>query len=135
MRLLMAHAYHLGSTLLHHGKCSPTSTLPPYYVEEQILEALPNVEPPWHENHSHPHVSPNDATTSPEHSLQYFVESKDFIPSSQVDWFTNPIPALDAFEEGHTANISPTIKVDIYVVPIHVDLILLGASCSAEEIV
>jgi len=33
------------------------------------------------------------------------------------------------------ANISPTIKVDISVVPDHVEQILLGASCLAKEIV
>jgi len=63
------------------------------------------------------------------------MEPKDCIPSSQVDWFTNAIPNPDAFKEGHMTNISPTIKVDISDVPNHVEHILLGASCSAKEIV
>jgi hypothetical protein len=40
----------------------------------------------------------------------YAVETKDFIPSGPIDWFNNPILAIDAFEEGNMANISPSIK-------------------------
>ena len=29
----------------------------------------------------------------------YAIESKDFLPSSKVDWFKNHIPVPDAFEE------------------------------------
>jgi hypothetical protein len=43
----------------------------------------------------------------------YAVETKYFLPSGHIDWFNNPIPAPDAFEEGNMANISPTIKIDI----------------------
>ena len=43
------------------------------------------------------------------------VKTKDFIPSGHIDWFNNPIHALDAFEEGNMANISPTIKIDIFI--------------------
>lgn len=43
---------------------------------------------------------------------QYAMEYKDFI-QSEVDWFRNPIHALDYFEEGNMATISPTIKINI----------------------
>jgi hypothetical protein len=43
----------------------------------------------------------------------YAVETKDFIPSGPIDWFKNPIPTPDDFEEGNMDNISPTIKIDI----------------------
>ena len=52
-------------------------------------------------------VSPSD---------QFSVETKDFI-HGKVDWFKYPILALDAFEEGNMANISPTIKVNISTKP------------------
>jgi hypothetical protein len=38
------------------------------------------------------------------------IEGKYFIPYGHVDWFKNPIPTPEAFEEGNMANISPTIK-------------------------
>ena len=45
-------------------------------------------------------------------SDQFSVETKDFI-HVKVDWFKNPILALDSFKEGNMANISPTIKINI----------------------
>jgi len=68
-------------------------------------------------------------------SQSYAIKTKDFIPPGHVDWFKNPILAPDAFEEGNMANISPTIKVDNFVVPGRVEHIFLGASSSAEDIV
>ena len=64
---------------------------------------------------------------------QYAVETKDFIPHA-VDWFKNPIPAPDAFEEGNMANISPTIKIDISVKPGIEEYVTLGTQCTPEEI-
>ena len=61
------------------------------------------------------------------------METKDFI-HGKVDWFKNPIPALDAFEEGNIANISPTIKTNISTNPKVVEEIMLGAYCSLEEV-
>lgn len=62
------------------------------------------------------------------------IETKDFLPREQVDWFKNLIPTLDAFEEGNISNISPTVKVNIYVKPCIVKEILLGISCSPDEV-
>ena len=64
---------------------------------------------------------------------QFFVETKDFI-HGKVDWFKNPIPAPDSFEEGNMANISPTIKIDISTNSEIVEEIMLGASFSQEEV-
>lgn len=58
-----------------------------------------------------------DTVTSSNLADQFSVESKAFGPSVHVDWFRNPVPTPDAFEEGNMANISPTIKVDISVTP------------------
>ena len=67
-------------------------------------------------------------------SNQFFVETKDFI-HGKVDWFKNPIPALDAFKEGNMANIYPTFKINISTKPEVVEEIMLGASFSAKEVV
>ena len=60
------------------------------------------------------------------------METKDFLPN-KFDWFINPIPAPDAFEEGNMANISPTIKIVIYNKPRVEKNIALGAKCTPEE--
>jgi hypothetical protein len=59
-------------------------------------------------------------------------ETKDFIPSGHIDWFKNPIPALDAFEEGNMANISPTVKIGISIKPGIIKEITIGIACSPE---
>ena len=64
----------------------------------------------------------------------YAVETKDFIPSGTIDWFNNPIPAPDAFEEGNLANISPTIKINISIKNDIVEEIIIGAACTPQEI-
>ena len=64
----------------------------------------------------------------------YIVETKDFIPSGHIDWFNNPIPAPDAFEEGNMANISPTIKIDISIKNGVVEEITIGTACTPQEI-
>ena len=61
------------------------------------------------------------------------METKGFI-CGKVDWFKTPISALDTFEEGNMANISPTIKINISTNPEVVEEIMLGASCSLEEV-
>ena len=66
-------------------------------------------------------------------SDQFSVETKDFI-HGKFDWFKNPIPATDAFEEGNMANISTTIKIDISTNSEIVEEIMLRASCSQEEV-
>jgi hypothetical protein len=64
----------------------------------------------------------------------YAVETKDFFPSGPIDWFKNPISALDAFEEGNMANISPTIKINISIKNGIVEEITIVAVCTPQEI-
>ena len=58
---------------------------------------------------------------------KYFIHGK-------VDWFNNPNPTPDSFEEGNMVNISPIIKIDISTNFEIVEEIMLGASCSSEEV-
>jgi hypothetical protein len=64
----------------------------------------------------------------------YAVETKDFIPAGPIDWFKNPIPAPDSFEEGNMANISPTIKINISIKNCIVEQIIIGVACTSQEI-
>jgi hypothetical protein len=64
----------------------------------------------------------------------YTVETKYFIPSGDIDWFNNPIPAPDSFEEGNMANISPTIKIDISIKTGVVEEITIGTAFTPQEI-
>ena len=66
-------------------------------------------------------------------SDQFFMETKDFI-HGKVDWFKNPIPTPDSFEEANMVNISPTIKIDISTNSEIIEEIMQGASCSLEEV-
>jgi hypothetical protein len=64
----------------------------------------------------------------------YTVETKDFIPSGHIDWFNNPIPSPNSFEEGNMANISPTIKINISIKKVVIEEITIGATCTPDEI-
>jgi hypothetical protein len=66
----------------------------------------------------------------PNQHLVYAVETKDFIPSGPTDWFKNPIPAPNDFEEGNMANISPTIKINLSIKNGIVEEITIGVSCT-----
>ena len=57
------------------------------------------------------------------------METKDFI-HGKVDWFKNPIPTPDTFEEGNMA----TIKINISTNPEVVEETMMGESCSPEEV-
>ena len=98
--------------------------------DEDILEALIDLEYPWDDMHHHSFFLPKELVSQ---SDQFSVETKDFI-HGKVDWFKNPIPSPNAFEEGNMANISPTIKISISTNPKIVEEIMLGASCSLEEV-
>ena len=95
---------------------------------EIIIEALSAPDYPWDDMHHCSFFVPDEPLLS---SDQYSFEAKDFI-HGKVDWFKNPIPTLDAFEEGNMDNISPTIKVNISTNPQVVEYITLRASCSLE---
>ena len=60
---------------------------------------------------------------------QYTIKTKYCIPPNHTNWFKNPFPASYAFKEDNMANISPTMKVEIYVSPSIIENISLRASC------
>jgi hypothetical protein len=62
------------------------------------------------------------------------IETKYFIPSGNIDWFNNLIPALDSFEEANMANISPTVKIDISIKLGMIEEITIGTACSPKEL-
>ena len=96
--------------------------------DEEILEALTTSKYPWDDMHHRSLFLSKELVSQ---SDQFSVETKDFI-HRKVDWFKNPIPTPDAFEEGNMANISPTIKINISTNLDVVEEIMLGASCSSE---
>jgi hypothetical protein len=105
-----------------------------FQCDEEILEELQYPDSPWDALHHRALFLPQEAPRPPSHNPIFAIETKDFIPSGMVDWFNNPIPAPDAFEEGNMANISPTIKIDISIKPGVVEEIIIGAACTPEEI-
>jgi hypothetical protein len=105
-----------------------------FQCDEEILEELNHPDSPWDALHHHALFSPQEASMPPNQNPIYAVETKDFIPSGPIDWFKNPIPAPDAFEEGNMANISPTIKIDISIKNGIVEEITIGAACTPQEI-
>ena len=88
-----------------------------FQCDEEILEELQCLDFPWDALHHRALFLPQETFMPPSLNPVYAVETKDFIPSGTIDWFNNPIPAPDAFEEGNLANISPTIKIDISIKP------------------
>ena len=77
--------------------------------DEEILEALTAQEYPWDDMHHFAFFLLEELVSQ---SNQFSVETKYFI-HGKVDWFKNPILALDSFKEGNMVNILPTIKIDI----------------------
>jgi hypothetical protein len=105
-----------------------------FKCDEEILEELQCPDSPWDALHHHALFLPQEALMPPHQNSIYVVETKDFIPSGPIDWFNNPIPAPNAFEEGNLANISPTIKIDISIKDGIVEEIIIGTACTPQEI-
>jgi hypothetical protein len=105
-----------------------------FQCDEEILEELQGPGSPWDALHHRALFLPQEALMPPSHNPVYAVETKDFIPSGPIDWFNNPILAPDAFEEGNLANISPTIKINISIKLGIVEEIIIGATCTPQEI-
>jgi hypothetical protein len=105
-----------------------------FQCDEEILEELQHPDSPWDALHHRALFLPQDALMPPSQNSIYAVETKDFLPSGPIDWFNNPIPAPDAFEEGNLANISPTIKINISMKDGIVEEIIIGAACTPQEI-
>jgi hypothetical protein len=102
--------------------------------DEEILEELNSPDFPWDALHHRALFLPQETLMPPNQNPMYTVETKDFIPPRTIDWFKNPIPAPDAFEEGNMANISPTIKIDISIKSGIIEEIIIGATCTPQEI-
>jgi hypothetical protein len=106
-----------------------------FHCDEDILEELTTPDFPWNVLHHRALFLSQEVFHPPDQASLCAIETKDFIPPGHVDWFKNPIPAPDAFEEGNMANISPTVKIDISIKPGIVEEITIGATCSPEEII
>jgi hypothetical protein len=106
-----------------------------FQCDEEILEELNHLDSPWDALHHRALFSPQETLMPPNQNRIYVVETKYFIPSGPIDWFNNPIPAPDSFEEGNMANISPTIKIDISIKNGIVEEIIIGVACTPPEIV
>ena len=98
--------------------------------DEEILEALIAPEYPWDDMHHHYFFLPKELVSQFD---QFSMETKDFI-HGKVNWFKNPILALDAFEEGNMVKFFPTIKIDISTNSDIVEEIMVGASFSPKEV-
>jgi hypothetical protein len=105
-----------------------------FQCDEEILEELNHPDSPWEALHHHALFSPQEASMPPHQNPIYAIETKYFIPSRPINWFNNPIPAPDAFEEGNMANISPTIKIEISIKNGIVEEITIGVACTPQEI-
>jgi hypothetical protein len=143
------------STPSHHSCDTPSTSSPPednhtvtvtnvtsldplyshiFHCDEDILEELTTPDFPWNVLHHRALFLSQEAFDPPSQASICAIETKDFIPSGHIDWFNNPIPAPDAFEEGNMANISPTVKIDISIKPGIIEEITIGAACSPEEL-
>jgi hypothetical protein len=105
-----------------------------FQCDKEILEELNHPDSPRDVLHHCALFSPQETPMPPNQNPIHAVETKDFIPSGPIDWFNNPIPAPDAFEEGNMANISPTIKIDISIKNGILEEIIIGAACTPQEI-
>jgi hypothetical protein len=106
-----------------------------FHCDEDFLEELTTPDYPWDSLHHRALFLSQDAFAPPVQNSIYAIKTKDFLPSGHIDWFNKPIPALDAFEEGNMAKISPTVKIDISIKPGIIEEITIGATCSPEELI
>ena len=72
---------------------STNLTTQTFRTDEEILEALTAPDYPWDDMHHRSYFLPEVSFSNT--ATQFAVESKDFLPH-KVDWFKDPIPALDA---------------------------------------
>jgi hypothetical protein len=105
-----------------------------FHYDEDILEELTTPDCLWNVLHHKVLFLSQEAFNPPTQASICTIETNDFIPSGHIDWFNNPIPAPDAFEEGNMANISPTVKIDISIKRGIIEEISIGTACSPEEL-
>jgi hypothetical protein len=70
-----------------------------FHCDEDILEELTTPDFPWNALHHRALFLSQDAFMPPNQHPIYVVKTKYFLPSGHIDWFNNPIPALDDFKE------------------------------------
>jgi hypothetical protein len=102
-----------------------------FHCDEDIFKELTTPNYPWDALHHRTLFLSQSFMPSNQHPI-YAVKTKYFLPSGHIDWLNNPIPTLDAFEEGNMANISPTIKIDISIKSGILEEITIGDACSPE---
>jgi hypothetical protein len=105
-----------------------------FHCDEDILEELTTLYFPWNALHHRELFLSHEAFDPPNQASVCAIETKDFIPSGHIDWFNNPIPTPNAFEEGIMANISPTIKINIFIKLRIIEEITIGVALSPEEL-
>jgi len=88
-----------------------------FQYDEDILEELTTPHFPWNALYHRACFLSQEAFHCPIQTSICTIETKDFIPSGNIDLFNNPIPTPYAFEEDNMDNISPTIKIDISITP------------------
>jgi hypothetical protein len=123
----------------HTLKAPPVISQDPLYshifhCDEDILEEITTLYFPWNALHHRELFLFQEAFHPSTQTSICAIKTKDFIPSGHIDWFKNPIPAPDSFEEGNMDNISPTIKIDISIKPGIVEEITIDVACSPKEI-
>ena len=88
---------------------------------------------PWDDLHHRSYYLPMAINATQSYD-QYTIEVEYLIPLGHIDWFQHPIPALDAFEKGNMANISPTLKINISLTPMVTENISVGESYSSTKV-
>jgi hypothetical protein len=106
-----------------------------FHCDKDILEELTTPNFPWNALHHRALFLSQEAFHPPTQASLCAIKTKDFIPLGHIDWFNNPIPAPDDFEEGNMDNISPTVKIDISIKPGIIEEITIGTTCSPEELI
>jgi hypothetical protein len=88
-----------------------------FHCDEDIVEEITTPDFPWNALHHRVLFLSHKSFDPPNQGSICAIKTKDFIPSGHIDWFNNPIPTPNSFEEGNMANISPTIKIYISIKP------------------
>ena len=110
------------------SSCGISSSIPPiFHSDEDIMEVMTTFDYPWDDMHHRAYFLLQQIHD------QYAMESKEFI-HGEVDWFRHPILALYAFEDGSMANISHTIKINIFDKIGIEENITLGASAPQNKL-
>jgi hypothetical protein len=105
-----------------------------FHCDKDISEELNTPDYPWNALHHRELFISQESFDPPSQASICTIETKDLIPSGNIDWFNNPIPTPDDFEEGNIANISPTVKINISIKLGIIEEITIGVAFSPEEL-